>query len=94
MKHEIKEYVKDCKIIDNKIVWNETFKKEDPVNYFDISIDDFVNKLKSVGFGEPVINEDGFFCRVLKGDVSPTEFATPMDAYIDCYYYALERNMF
>ena len=74
----------------NEIVWRTNLQKESD-HFKTQSVSNFVESLHNVGFGEPVKNENGYYCRVYKGDISPTEFDSVMDAYVDCYTYAVER---
>lgn len=76
----------------NEIVWRKNLQQADKC-FKTQPVENIINLLHSIGFNKPVVNDSGFFCRVLKGDVSRTEFNTEMDAYIDCYTYALEHKL-
>ena len=81
----------EYKIEHGYIIWRESMKNEEcfktqPIN-------DIIDQLNKIGFSKPVKNGNGKYCRVLKGDVSKTEFNTELDAYIDCYTYALEHKI-
>ncbi len=76
----------------NEIVWREDLQKMNEC-FRTQTVKDFIVLLNDAGFGKPVLMDNGCYCRVLKGDVSPTQFDTEMDAYVDCYSYAIERNL-
>lgn len=90
---EFNEYEKLESFSDENVVikWREDYQKADSLIFKEMTYKELKSVLEKKSFS--VVKKDDLYYRTLNGQVSSFEFGSKIDAYMDCFLYAYEKEM-